>query len=679
MLCAVPSGTVTGQKRLADSLSKKLAESTDGGEQLDLLIEISKAYRSFNTDSAYRYAETALNGARRQSSIRHEAMAENCLGVAVGIKGEIATALEHLNRAMDIFTSLQDSGGIAAAKANIGIAYTIVGDHERALAYYLEALEIQEHLHDALNVARTLVALGVYFLERKEFDKAMHYTVHALDLQARLPDSTESREAVKLLADIYLHTKQYRKATEQYQRSLTLSRMSGDYFQVGAVYEGLGQTYAAQGLTGMAMDAYSKAIVRQIQVGDKFANCRTLRYIAEAYFAQGNYPLALEYAGQSLQLAREIGSARLAMEAYRVIHQTYDRRGETVRAYETFMLLSQLRDSISTAENESQINRLLLIRKENENRILFKDNELKASLINQQILERRILLLIVMLIAGLGIVAFIGFQQKRKAHRALEDKNRVILHQNDERLRMIDELRAANEKKNEFLGIAAHDLRNPLSLVRLYIGFTREAAIKNEVERETLLEDLEKADAALQHMTRLINDLLDIASIESGKVRLEREEEDLGFVLREIEKLHLHRARKKNIRLELVAPELPPVSIDRTKILSVVDNLVSNAIKYTNTGGRVEVRAEKNDREVVVHVRDNGQGLSPQDLERVFTSFGRLSARPTGGESTTGLGLAIVKRIVELHGGRVWVESELGHGSTFSFSLPCNGQSPLRP
>jgi signal transduction histidine kinase len=679
MLCTVPSGTATGQKRLADSLSQKLAESTDGGEQLDLLIEISKAYRSFNTDSAYRYAETALNGARLQSSIRHEAMAENCLGVAVGIKGEIATALEHLNRAVDIFTSLQDSGGIAAARANMGIAYTIVGDHERALAYYLEALEIQEHLHDALNIARTLVALGVYFLERKEFDKAMHYTVRALDLQSQLPDSTESREAVKLLADIYLHTRQYRKATEQYQRSLTLSRMAGDYFQVGAVYEGLGQTYAAQGLTGMAMDAYSKAIVRQIQVGDKFANCRTLRYIAEAYFAEGNYPLALDYAGQSLQLAREIGSARLAMEAYRVIHQTYDRRGETVRAYETFMQLSQLRDSISTAENESQINRLLLIRKENENRILLKDNELKASLINQQILERRILLLIVMLIAGLGIVAFIGFHQKRKAHRALEDKNRVILHQNDERLRMIDELRAANEKKNEFLGIAAHDLRNPLSLVRLYIGFTREAAIKNEVERETLLEDLEKADAALQHMTRLINDLLDIAAIESGKVRLEREEEDLGFVLREIEKLHLHRAQKKNIRLELVAPELPPVSIDRTKILSVVDNLVSNAIKYTNTGGRVEVRAERNDREVVVHVRDNGQGLSPQDLERVFTSFGRLSARPTGGESTTGLGLAIVKRIVELHGGRVWVESELGHGSTFSFSLPCNGQSPLRP
>jgi two-component system, sensor histidine kinase and response regulator len=102
----------------------------------------------------------------------------------------------------------------------------------------------------------------------------------------------------------------------------------------------------------------------------------------------------------------------------------------------------------------------------------------------------------------------------------------------------------------------------------------------------------------------------------------------------------------------------------------VMANLLSNAIKYSHPGGRVRIACEARPGEVVTHVKDTGQGLTPQDLEAIFKRFGKLSARPTGGESSTGLGLAIVKKIVELHGGRIWVESERGKGSTFSFSLP---------
>ena len=133
-----------------------------------------------------------------------------------------------------------------------------------------------------------------------------------------------------------------------------------------------------------------------------------------------------------------------------------------------------------------------------------------------------------------------------------------------------------------------------------------------------------------------------------------------------------------SIRLVLDEPaELPSVLVDQRMIKEVIDNLVSNAIKYTSPGGEVRVSCERFDGELVTHVRDTGQGLTEDDMKNVFRTFKRLSAKPTGGETSTGLGLAIVKKIVEVHGGRVWVESAEGVGSTFSFSLPVGQEVPV--
>ncbi len=236
---------------------------------------------------------------------------------------------------------------------------------------------------------------------------------------------------------------------------------------------------------------------------------------------------------------------------------------------------------------------------------------------------------------------------------------------------MNEELKKLNDQKSEFLGIAAHDLRNPLGAIIGYLDLMLMDLKMNTLNIPDTVADIEMVLNSARQMVNLITELLDISAIESGKIDLEIRRHSLNPLLEECERIHKKAAEKKRIRLIIDRNEqLPDVMIDRSRIVEVVDNLLSNAIKFTYPEGTVRLYADVNPGEVCVHVQDSGQGLNDNDLNQIFRSFKKLSARPTGGESSTGFGLAIVKKIVELHNGRVWVDSKVNEGSTFSFSVP---------
>lgn len=179
-------------------------------------------------------------------------------------------------------------------------------------------------------------------------------------------------------------------------------------------------------------------------------------------------------------------------------------------------------------------------------------------------------------------------------------------------------------------------------------------------------------------MVQLITDLLYISKIDAGKLKLELQETDLINLLQRNIELNRHLLEQKQIRILFFAEDdFPNVLVDPSKIEQVLNNLISNAGKFSAPDTTVEVRALKGDTEVVISVKDEGQGIPADEVDRLFIPFENLSAKSTGGEQSTGLGLAIVKRVVEGHKGRIWVQSETGVGSTFSFSLPLI-QSPER-
>lgn len=231
------------------------------------------------------------------------------------------------------------------------------------------------------------------------------------------------------------------------------------------------------------------------------------------------------------------------------------------------------------------------------------------------------------------------------------------------------ELARLNEQKNQLLGMAAHDLRNPLGVIMSYAKFLdRFAGVKLDDKERQFLAQIEKSS---QFMLRLLEDLLDVSQIESGKLQLALAPLDLAATVAGNVELNRMLASAKNIAIDLPLPAAPLwVEADATKIEQVLNNLISNAVKYSHPGTTVRVTLEADAGEVTVKVRDQGQGIPEAELSHLFQPFSKTSVKSTGGEKSTGLGLAITRRIVEGHGGRIGVESRVGEGSSFSFSLP---------
>ena len=225
-----------------------------------------------------------------------------------------------------------------------------------------------------------------------------------------------------------------------------------------------------------------------------------------------------------------------------------------------------------------------------------------------------------------------------------------------------------NQLKNKFLGMAAHDLRNPLTSIR---GFS-EILLDGELGpiSEEQKEFLGIINTTSNEMLTLLNDLLDISVIESGKLDLQRTMGSLNKIITDRIRINEVIAEKKDMTIHADLDETPELLFDPNRITQVFDNIVSNAIKFSPSGTTVFVTMKKSGNNIKVSVRDEGPGISEEDQSQLFGEFQRLSATPTGGEKSTGLGLSIVKKMVEAHNGTLTVESVVGSGATFSFELP---------
>ena len=226
-----------------------------------------------------------------------------------------------------------------------------------------------------------------------------------------------------------------------------------------------------------------------------------------------------------------------------------------------------------------------------------------------------------------------------------------------------------NELKNRFLGMAAHDMRSPLSSIK---GFSEMLLDEHPTEEQGEL--LSMIHSTSGQLLALINDFLDISVIESGHLEIRKARENLNDLIAERVRIADVMAKKKGTRIGVRLQEVPHFLFDRARIAQVIDNLLGNAVKFSPPSSRVLVTAREARGIAEVSVRDRGPGIEAHELDRLFSMFQKLTARPTGGETSTGLGLAIANKIVAAHDGMISVRPRAGGGSIFFFTLPVEVQ-----
>jgi signal transduction histidine kinase len=273
------------------------------------------------------------------------------------------------------------------------------------------------------------------------------------------------------------------------------------------------------------------------------------------------------------------------------------------------------------------------------------------------------------------------FEQVKRANRELESARDEILRWNQQLERKVAdrtrevEAQAAKiaelmRQKDRFLGMVAHDLRTPLAGL---LGFAEVAiaGVEAGIGPARTSEDLQVIRQTALEMSELLNDLLDVSRLEEGKLRIEPRRVDLVALVRGQAGAFEVVAEQKGIALSVDLPEVEvPANCDPKRVKQILGNLVSNAVKFSAAGGRVGLRLTREPGRAVLAVTDTGQGIPPEDLGRIFVRYEQSRTQATAGEHGSGLGLAIAKTLVELHGGEIWVRSEPGVGSCFSFSLP---------
>jgi signal transduction histidine kinase len=266
------------------------------------------------------------------------------------------------------------------------------------------------------------------------------------------------------------------------------------------------------------------------------------------------------------------------------------------------------------------------------------------------------------------------YQQLQQANSQLEDRvaqrTRALMQANRRLSAQWLRLQRANGFKNEILGTVAHDLKNPLGVI---LGRTEMLTelITAGSPRESVTAQVEHIRDATKRLTSMVDHLISDAMADAFDISIRREPIDIAGLVSEVADANQPLALNKQQTIAVSAPANLVIMCDADRMREAIDNLISNAIKYSPVGGNIDVLVTKHESNAVIRVTDQGAGLLPEDLGRLFGRFQRLSAKPTAGESSTGLGLSIVKRIIDMHGGEVTADSGgPGQGATFTITLP---------
>lgn len=637
LVCFLFAGLRLGisQRPPADSLWRGFNQAENDSARWFYLVELCASYYRTNSDSAILLGERSLE-----------------YGEKTGKPSLLATSLNTL-----------------------GAAYWFRGDQDKALEYYFESLSLAEENGLQKSASTTLGNIGIIYSERGDLENALEFQKRSLELKAALGDSIGMARAFTNIGLNHFRQEQWGAALENYQEALKLARTMNEKFGEGLLLGNIGAVHLEQKKYGEARTYLQQALEIRRNLGDKSGIANDLNNIGSTYLQEGRLEEALPYFHESLEIAREVGSYSLLSLPYGSLADAYRQKGDFQKAFEYQSLLIEAKDSINNQKVIESVAEM-----EAKYQTEQKEKELaraELELSRQRSARNRILY--GSLIAILALVSLVLWARSRAR---LRKKQAELEKAEAEKLRELDRLKSA------FFANISHEFRTPLTLIKGPLQEMARGQFQGDYQKyyRIMLRNSER-------LLNLVNQLLDLSKLESGRMQLQLERGDAGRFITAIAHSFESVAARKQIQYDIAAGDgLDTAFFDRDKLEKILANLLSNAFKFTGEEGKVSLQAKslENGRRLHLKVQDTGIGIPEVELPHIFERFyspprppqRRGDGAPSGGPGEAGppgagIGLALVRELVELHGGRIEVQSEEGKGATFLVSLPI-GEAVLK-
>lgn len=592
------------------------------------------------------------------------------IGIIYKRQGEFNVALDYYTRSLRIREEIGDKKGIISSLNNIGIIYKYRGNYARAIDYYSRSLKASENIGYKKGIASALNNIGVIYKNQGRFKSAFEYHTRSLIIKEEIGNRKGISNSLHNIGSIYDEQGDYEKAIDYLSRSLVILEEIGDRQEIANSLNYLGNIYKNLKKYAIAIDFYRRSLTIYEYLEDKKGSAETLKNLAFIYLNQNNYKKTISLGNKALNLAQEISSAIETMDASHTLSEAFKAIGSYKKALKMHELYIATRDSINSEKNQREI-----LRQEYKYDYEKQKNEdekrrLEEEYNNKVIRTRNYIIIL----SGLGILlilliaAIFYVKSVRKRNKIISSQKEKVENQKEEIQSQADNLKITNDKlieldhfKESMTGMIVHDLKNPLNAI---INASKTFSLEKQI---TIMKQSGK------HMLNMVMNILDVHKYEDSEMVLDKKNNSLfEHALNAISEVSFL-AKQKSIRIENKISQETGVQSEKEIIERVIVNILTNAIKYTHTNGKISIICQlpnSNKELVIVKITDTGQGIPADKLDKVFDKFAQVEAKKSGKVRSTGLGLTFCKMAIEAHGGEIGVESEEGKGTTFWFSLP---------
>lgn len=645
-----------------DSLEAVLNKSLPDSTRVAALLALSTEYEYVDVTKSRQLTEEAIRISESKSLDKQKINAYQSMGSIFRLSGDYQSALNEDNKALETSLLTKDSTGAARAYNNVAHDYYDLGEYDEAYHFFLQSYRYSSALKDSFLMTVTLHNIGRVFKELGQYDRAMEYLNISRKMSLRIKDAEGEPYSLSEIGDTQLRRGQYDSALYSLRRTLDLSRKQNLKVLLPKSMINIAQILVKQRKHYNALAYYDTAYQLYDKTKDRFGIAEVNLGRGLTYLSMERYDQALSAIQSSLRDARSLNARILELQCFQHLATLWEKRGDYRKALDNFKAYEQIEDSLFSLDMQSKLSRDQ-VRFETESRddqiaALSQERKAQRNEMKKQEFVRNILVVVMALSAILLVTVYRSGQRRRKI-------NKLLLQHQEEMEKRSEELEKLNQVKDKFFSIISHDLRSPINALSGLLDLLDKGAIQpNE-----LPQHIRELRHRFHHTRTLLNNLLDWTLLQMDKLNLQAAKIDIHKIVDENIQL-LASVQGKEIDIINDVPEPSVAFADSNTVNLVIRNLITNAIKFTNEGGKVHIRGKEQAAEWLVSVQDNGIGMKPEVLRILFDKTAPYTTRGTANEKGTGLGLILCKEFVEKNGGRIWVESEEGKGSTFYFTLP---------